>query len=87
MKFKDVAVNRKERYSLGIEEESGRYYISILVSNRLVDYEEYYEIDKPAFERYRANLDSALELVKRARNRELDHLLMVPPGDDRGSAV
>ena len=35
--------------TLGIEEESGRYYISILVSNRRIDYDEYYEIDKADF--------------------------------------
>ena len=37
MKFKDVAVNRDERYALGIEEESGKYYVSIPVSNGMVE--------------------------------------------------
>ena len=87
MKFKDVAVNRQERYSLGVEEDSGKYYLSIPVSNGLVDYEEYYEIDKPTFERYRADLDSALELVQRARRRELDDRLIVKPGSNRGTAI
>jgi hypothetical protein len=87
MKFKDVAVNREQRYSLGIEEDSGKYYVSIPVSNGLVDYEEYYEIDKPTFERYRGDLDSARELVERARKRELDDRLIVKPGSNRGTAI
>jgi hypothetical protein len=86
MKFQDVAVNRLERYTLGIEQESRRYYISILVSNRLVDYEEYYEIDEGMFERFRADLDSALPFVVRCRNRLEDPRLMIQPGSDRGSA-
>jgi hypothetical protein len=87
MKFKDVAVNRDERYALGIEEDSGKYYVSIPVSNGMVDYEEYYEIDKPTFERYRADLDSARDLVERARKRQEDERLIVKPGSNRGTAV
>jgi hypothetical protein len=87
MKFKDVAVNREQRYSLGVEEDSGKYYVSIPVSNGLVDYEEYYEVDQPTFERYRADLGSALEFVERARKRELDDRLIVKPGRNRGTAI
>jgi hypothetical protein len=87
MKFKDVAVNRDERYALGIEEDSGKYYVSIPVSNGMVDYEEYYEIDKPTFERYRADLDSARDFVERARKRQEDERLIVKPGSNRGTAV
>jgi hypothetical protein len=87
MKFKDVAFSREKRFSLGIEEESGKYYVSIPVSNSLVDYEEYYEIDKEAFERYQADLLSALPFVERARRRELDDLLIVKPGKNRGTAM
>ena len=87
MKFKDVAVNRDERYALGIEEDSGKYYVSIPVSNGMVDYEEYYEIDKPTFERYRADLGSARDFVERARKREEDDRLIVKPGRNRGTAV
>ena len=87
MKFKDVAVNRDERYALGIEEDSGKYYVSIPVSNGMVDYEEYYEIDQPTFERYRADLGSARDLVERARKRQEDDRLIVKPGRNRGTAV
>lgn len=87
MKFKDVVVDRAERFSVGVEEDSGKHYVSIPVSNGMVDYEEYYEIDQPTFERYRADPDSARELVARCRRRELDHLLIVKPGKNRGTAI
>jgi len=87
MKFKDVVVNRDERYSVGVEEDSGKHYVSIPVSNGLVDYEEYYEIDQPTFERYRADLGSARDFVARCRKHEMDHLLIVKPGKNRGTAI
>jgi hypothetical protein len=87
MKFKDVVVNRDERFSVGVEQDSGKHYVSIPVSNGLVDYEEYYEIDQPTFEGYVADPSSALEFVKRCRNREMDDRLIVKPGSKRGTAV
>ncbi|RMV81119.1 hypothetical protein ALP04_04715 [Pseudomonas amygdali pv. sesami] len=38
MVFKDGFVNRDLMFSLGIEETSGRFYLSFPVSNGLVDY-------------------------------------------------
>ena len=87
MKFKDVAVNRDERYALGIEQDSGKYYVSIPVSNGMVDYEEYYEIDKATFDQYRADLGSARDFVERCRKRQEDDKLIVKPGRNRGTAV
>ncbi|WP_347906120.1 hypothetical protein [Pseudomonas purpurea] len=86
MKFNDVFVDRVERFSLGIEQESGRFYLSIPVSNRLVDYEEYYQIDQACFDAYRANPALALAFLQGCRNRERDELLMLKPGRDRGVA-
>lgn len=85
MNFKDVAVNRQQRYSIGVEETSGKYYVSIPASNGLVEYEEYYEIDQAMFEKFRADLDSALPFVERARNRLEDPRLMYQPSTKRGS--
>jgi len=87
MNFKDVLVNREERFSVGAEQDSGKHYVSIPVSNGVVDYEEYYEIDQPTFERYRADLNSARDFVGRCRRREMDHLLIVKPGKNRGTAI
>jgi hypothetical protein len=85
-RFRDVHVSQAHRFSIGIEELSGRYYLSIPVSNGLVDYEEYYEIDRAAFDRYRSDPDDALPFVIQARQRALDHLLLIQPGPNRGVA-
>lgn len=77
-------VSRELRFSLGIEQDSGRYYLSIPVANRMVDYEEYYEIDQATFERFRTDPDAAQGFLARARAREADELLILKPGSDRG---
>jgi hypothetical protein len=86
MRFHDVAVDRGERYAIGVEQGSGRYYVSIPVSNGLVDYEEHYEIDEASFLRFRDDLATARPFVERCRNRQEDGRLIVEPGADRGSA-
>src|ERR1700712_1781277 len=87
MKFNDVFVSREHRFSLGIEETTGRFYVSFPVSNGMADYEEYYEIDRATFELFQKDLAAALAFVTRGRHRELDQLLMVQPGTNRGSAI
>jgi hypothetical protein len=87
LKFKDVVVCREERFSIGVEESSGRYYLAIPVSNSLVDYEEYYEIDREAFVRYQANPKTALGFVERCRNRDADKHLIYQPSKKRGSPL
>jgi hypothetical protein len=39
MRFEDIVVDREERFALGRERDSGRFYLSIPVSNGTVDYE------------------------------------------------
>lgn len=46
MKFTDIYFNREKRFSLGIEESSGKFYASFPVRNDMTEYEEYYEIDR-----------------------------------------
>lgn len=84
-RYRTVAVNRQQRYSLEVDDRTGTCYVTFPVSNRMADYEEAYEVDRATFERYRANLDSALDFVTRCRNREMDHLLREQPGADRGT--
>lgn len=86
MKFNDVRVYKEKRFSIGIEEQSGKYYLSIPVSNRFVDYEEYYEINKDEFDKYDGNVDAATEFVLQCRSRECDDRIMMKPGKDRGIA-
>jgi hypothetical protein len=86
MRFKDVRVERTERFAIGIDLDTNRFYVSIPVSNRLADYEEYYEVSKEEFDRYIANPQDALPLVQRCRQRLEDARLLIPPGADRGTA-
>jgi len=87
VKFADTLVQREERFSLGVEETSGKRYLSIPVSNGLVDYEEYYELDRATYERYLADPKAALPFVQRCRAREEDERLIVKPGSNRGTAL
>jgi hypothetical protein len=87
VKFKDVQIHKELRFSLGVEAESGRYYLSIPVSNSMADYEEYYEITVDEFERFKHDESIASEFAQRCRNRHEDARLMQKPGRDRGVPV
>lgn len=84
MKFNDIAISRENRFSIGVEEISGKYYLSIPVSNQYVDYEEYYELSKDMFESFKADMDSALNFVQQCRERKKDNLLIQKSGKYRG---
>lgn len=84
MKFNDVLYNMEGRFSLGVEEESERLYLSIPVSNGDVDYEEYYEIDTDAFECYQNNVKCAYAFAEKCRKHEKDELLIIKPSRQRG---
>ena len=75
MNIKSVYVDAVKRFSLDVDEASGRTFVSIPVSNSMVDYVEWYEVDRETFGRFEA--DPALA-------HDLDHLLLLPPGTDRG---
>lgn len=86
MKFRDVVVNQAERFSIGVEEESGRYFVSFPVRNEFAEYEEYYAITPVQFEQFQQDGAAALDFVSKCRNREKDELLIVQPGRLRGVA-
>jgi hypothetical protein len=80
MAFEDTYFSKENRYSLGIESKSHRYYASIPVSNGIVDYEEYYEL-------FSSDEDAAIEFVESCRRHERDDLLLQKPGNNRGTPV
>lgn len=82
--FTTVHVDRDSRWALELDEPTGRTFVSIPVSNPYADYEEYYEVDRPTFDRFAAEPAQAREFVEKAKSRELDHLLLLPPGRLRG---
>lgn len=87
MNFNDTLVNTDERFAIGIEETTGKYYISIPVNNRMVDYEEYYELSKGSYLLFLKDSSAALLFVERCRARLEDELLFFKPGADRGIAT
>lgn len=84
--MKNVYVDPIMRFGLDIDEETGRKFVNIPVSNRLADYLEWYEVDAATFDRFMADPTSAHGFVAQAKRRELDHLLLLQPGTDRGWA-
>lgn len=86
MKFVDYFVSTEHRLSVGREADSRKFYLSIPVSNHLVDYEEYYEITEFEAERFRNDPDLARQFAERCRNRMMDDALIIKPGSDRGIA-
>ncbi|ELP96769.1 MULTISPECIES: hypothetical protein [Pseudomonas] len=87
MKFNDTFFNRDLMLSLGTEETSGRFYLSFPVSNGLIDYEEYYEIDKASFDLFHTDLIAADAFATTCRRRERDDFLIQKPGAKRGTAI
>lgn len=86
MKFKDTCFSREERFAIGIEEESGRYYLSIPVTNGAADYDEFYEISASDYQIYVDDLTVAIDFARQCKRREKDALLMMRPGSNRGIA-
>jgi hypothetical protein len=87
MAFEDTYFSKENRYSLGIESKSHRYYASIPVSNGIVDYEEYYELTPDQFRLFSSDEDAAIEFVESCRRHERDGLLLQKPGNNRGTPV
>jgi hypothetical protein len=52
MRFNDIYFSREERFSVGIDEELKKFYISIPVNIGLADAEEFYEIEKEEFDKF-----------------------------------
>jgi hypothetical protein len=86
MKFVASFISAEHRFSIGREVDSGKFYLSVPVSNRLVDYEEYYEITESDMERFRIDPELARQFAERCRNRMMDDALIIKPGSDRGVA-
>jgi hypothetical protein len=85
--FADTYLNREHLFSMGTEEVSGTHYVSIPVSNGMVDYEERYGIDQASFDHFSVDVQAALEFVQKCRRREMDDRLIVKPGRLRGTPI
>lgn len=87
MRFDDTYFSREDRYSIGVESTSGRYYVSIPVSNGIVDYEEYYEVDQGQYDTFLRDRSAAIEFVESCRRHKRDGLLIQKPGSNRGTPI
>lgn len=87
MRFDDLFIFKKEQFSIGQEADSGKFYLSIPVSNGLVEYEEYYELTQEEFERFSAALTEMREMAELCRSRNNDDRLIMKPGSKRGSPI
>jgi len=87
IKARDEYFSRENRYSLGADELSGRRYLSIPVSTRVVDYEEYFEVAAEHYALLLADPALALAFAEECRRHEHDDLLLQEPGWNRGSPV
>jgi hypothetical protein len=85
VKPRDDYFSRDDRFSLGVDEESGRYYASFPVNSSAVGYEEYYELDADQYRRFLAEPGTALGFIKECRRHERDELLLEQPGWNRGT--
>jgi hypothetical protein len=87
MKPRDEYFSREERYSLGVDEESGRFYASFPVNSSAVGYEEFYELNADQYREFLADPVTAIVFIEECRRHERDDLLMQKPGWNRGIPV
>lgn len=87
MRPRDEFFSREHRYALGVDEESGRHFASLPVSNGVVDYEEYFSLSAAEYAEYLAHPAKALAFIEQSRARQHDDLLIQAPGWNRGTPV
>jgi len=87
MRPRDTYVSRDERFSLGIDEDSGTPYLSFPVSSAAADYEEFYRLTGAQYEDFLASPARALPFLASARRRQRDDLLLQRPGWNRGTPM
>lgn len=85
MKFIVSKFSRELRFSIGIEQESSKYFISFPAYNGMVEYEEYYEISQQEFHNFSLDLNNASAILQRCRERKEENRLLYQPSIKRGS--
>lgn len=83
----DEQVSREGHYSLGRDQETGAPFLSVPVSNRMVDYEEYYRLTPDQYRLFSVDASAARDFADECRKRSHDGLLILQPGTDRGVAA
>jgi len=84
MKFVKAYLSETHRYWLGREEESGRPFLGIPMSNSMIDYIEYYWLTLDQYEEFAVDEHACAAFADACRRRDRDELLVYQPGPDRG---
>ena len=82
MAYDDTLFSRSGRYSIGVERDPGRYYLSIPVSNGVLDYEEHYLRDPDRYETFLKDKEAAVAFAESCRRHERADLLNESPGSN-----
>ncbi|KQZ82935.1 hypothetical protein ASD64_08350 [Mesorhizobium sp. Root157] len=79
-RFKDTFVGRDYRFSLGVEEGAGGYYLSTPVSgiDRAVEWEAYFAISEEQYAEFLADPAATGEFTEACRTGGNNHLLLYP---------
>ncbi len=63
MKFENTFLSREHRYWLGVEKESGDYFLAIPVANNMVDYVEAYRLSAEEYGAFLEQRSAAINFV------------------------
>ena len=77
--------SKEERFSVGIDMETNKYYISIPVNLGLVEDEECYELEKSEFDKFETDFEYLKTLAQKCREHKNDDRLIFQPGKVRGT--
>lgn len=72
MRFNDTFISRTERFSLGVEQDSGRHYVSIPVSLGQVDYEAFYTLSAQEYQLFLSNAEACARFLARCQAGECE---------------
>ena len=87
MRFEDFRFYREYSFSVGIDTKTALPYLSIPVSNGLVDYEEYYAIPIAWAEHCDVHLSELRHFAEQCRAHQMYAHLIQKPGSNRGTPV
>ncbi len=79
-RFKIDFVSREHRFCLGVDRETGGYYLSTPGSgvNRAVEWEAYFSVDSEQFARFRADPSAADDFTEDCRTGRNKEILIYP---------
>ena len=84
LRLRSICNSKRFFFTLGIDENSNRHYLSIPMSNSLVDYQEYYWLTEGQWEVFCHSEEAAGAFAESCRERKHDDQLILGPAPDRG---